>query len=405
MGNFSRHTFDPLKNYVGVRLQQGVPVLDADWNELNDVTRQELYDTLSFTFTDGIPPGGSDFQVLSRSEPSNDFDILAGTALIQGRPIRLRNNVRYSTQPWTDPQRAARDGVAVIPPLTIPPGPPEGAPPRTDIVYLDVWDREVDSFEDTNLINPAIGVETCVRLKREAAVRVAEETRTLPTAPAGHAFLPLALLHRPRNQPEIIPSHIESIRPYFHSPQGTGVVSFFPAFLPIQASPDSTQTLPAWRIGLSPNGSGGSIAKFRAVKTQNEIASGILPLILPDRARLISFAIRGDISAINGVVQWLLMRFRHQVPTAADAEPSFETLHEDSIWATSAGYVFNMTYYDLSADKAKLTVDNSRYYYALVAYTGIVAGGYTASIHGVSISYEYYGLAGPPTTSTTNEGV
>ena len=42
MGNFSRDTFDPAKAYVGVRLQQGVPVLDADWNELNDVIRQEL---------------------------------------------------------------------------------------------------------------------------------------------------------------------------------------------------------------------------------------------------------------------------------------------------------------------------------------------------------------------------
>ena len=237
MGNFSRNTFDPLKNYVGVRLQQGVPVLDADWNELNDVTRQELYDTLSLTFTDGIPPGGFDFEVLGRPEP-NDFYILAGTGLIQGRPIRLRNNVRYSTQPWTDPQRAARDGVAVIPPLTTPPGPPEGAPPRIDIVYLDVWDREVGSVEDANLINPAIGVETCVRLKREAAVRVAEGTTTLPTAPAGHAFLPLALLRRPRNQALI--TNIESIRPFFHSPQGTGVVSFFPAFLPVHTRFAST---------------------------------------------------------------------------------------------------------------------------------------------------------------------
>jgi len=35
MGNFSRNTFDPLKDYVAVRLQQGVPVLDADWNEFN----------------------------------------------------------------------------------------------------------------------------------------------------------------------------------------------------------------------------------------------------------------------------------------------------------------------------------------------------------------------------------
>ena len=174
MGNFSRNTFDPLKNYVAVRLQQGVPVLDADWNELNDVTRQELYDAFSLTFTDGIRPHRLDLEVRVRQGP-NDFSILAGAALIRGRPVRVRNNLRYTTQLWTDPKRAARDGVAVIPPLTTPTG-PDGAPPRTDIVYLDVWEREVGSDEDANFINPAIGVETCVRLKREAAVRVAEGT-------------------------------------------------------------------------------------------------------------------------------------------------------------------------------------------------------------------------------------
>ena len=80
MGNFSRDSFDPAKAYIGVRLQQGVPVLDADWNELNDVIRQELYDTFSLTFTDGIQPGGFDLEVLGRPEP-NDFHILAGAAL------------------------------------------------------------------------------------------------------------------------------------------------------------------------------------------------------------------------------------------------------------------------------------------------------------------------------------
>src|SRR4029453_1619815 len=99
----------------------------------------------------------------------------------QGRPIRVRENVRYSTQPWTDAKRAARDGVAIIPALTTPTG-AAGAPPRTDIVYLDIWEREIGTSEDANLINPAIGIETCVRIKREAGVRVAEGRRLLPGA-------------------------------------------------------------------------------------------------------------------------------------------------------------------------------------------------------------------------------
>jgi hypothetical protein len=393
MGNFSRDTFDPAKAYIGVRLQQGVPVLDADWNELNDVIRQELYDTFSLTFTDGIQPGGFDLEVLGRPEP-NDFYILAGAALVQGRPIRVRENVRYSTQPWTDPKRAARDGVAIIPALTTPTG-AAGAPPRTDIVYLDIWEREIGTSEDANLINPAIGIETCVRIKREAAVRVAEGTAQLPTALGGHVFLPLALLRRPIGQALIV--NVESLRPYFYTPQGSSVVSFFPAFLPVHSNPLATEaTVPEWRFTISPLGPNQSIPKFRALKRQNEAPSGILPLALPHRARLTSFSIRGDISGNNGIVQWLMLRFLNQVPTASSTQSYFDILAEDSIQATAAPHVFD-TNYGFSADASKLIVDNARYHYALLVHTGMRPDGYLASIHGVSITYDYFGPAGPPT--------
>ena len=328
MGNVSRNTFDPLKDYVAVRLQQGVPVLDADWNELNDVTRQELYDALSLTFTDGIQPHGFDLEVLSRGEP-NDFGVLAGAALIQGRPVRVRKNLRYSTQAWTDPKRAARDGVAVIPPLTTPTGPAEGVPPRLDVVYLDVWDREVMSDEDANLINPAIGVETCTRLKREAAVRVAEGTTEMPAPPGGHLFLPLALLRRPVNQPQIF--NIESLRPSLRTPQGTQLVSFFPAFLPISTAPGFTQKLPEWRIGVSLLSSPGplEVPKFRAIKPQCEASVGLLPLVLPDGASLVGIQLGGTIEVVNAQLQWQLVRISQSVfvaGTQADASRFYDIL-------------------------------------------------------------------------------
>jgi hypothetical protein len=392
MGNFSRNTFDPLKNYVGVRLQQGVPVLDADWNELNDVTRQELYDTFNVTFTDGVPPGGFDFEVGFRPEP-NDFSVLAGAALIQGRLVRVRQNIRYSTQPWTNPQRAARDGVAVIPPLTTPPGPPEGAPPRIDIVYLDVWDREVASTEDTNLINPAIGVETCVRLKREAAVRVAEGTTDLPTAPAGHVFLPLALLRRPLNQALI--TGIEGIRPFFYSPQGSGIVSFFPGFLPISSIPatGSAIKLAEWRTTLQPT-SAGEVPKLRAMKVANEAAVSILPLTLPQGARLSFFNLSGDLSSIDGLLQWQLLRINQQVANTLNAGQLFDVLVEDTIRVLS-GTIFSFTR-GLDTTDPKLIVNNGLYTYALLVCT-FASPAYVAHIDGVAVGYQYYGLAGQPT--------
>src|SRR2546430_755357 len=188
MGNFSRNTFDPVKNYVGVRLQQGVPLVDADWNELNDVARQELYEGLDLTFATGINPGTDQLAVAPVLPAApNDLLLREGRGLVDGRPVRVRAPVQYSTQPWTNPVQAAQDGVTVILPPTTP------TPDRIDIAYLDVWKREVRSAEDTTLINPTIGVETCVRLKREAALRVEEGTTLLPSAAAGHIFMPLAL--------------------------------------------------------------------------------------------------------------------------------------------------------------------------------------------------------------------
>ena len=113
------------------------------------------------------------------------------------------------------------------------------------------------------------------------------------------------------------------------------------------------------------------------------------------RARLTSFSIRGDISGNNGVVQWLILRFLHQVPTI-QTQTYFDILAEDSIQATAAPHVFD-TNYGFSADASKLIVDNGRYYYALLVHTGLRPDGYLASIHGVSIMYDYFGLAGPPT--------
>ena len=107
MGNFSRNTFDPLKDYVGVRLQQGVPVLDADWNELNDVTRQELYDTFSLTFTDGVQP---EALILKSAFVRSGMISVSGRSGAGFRDGCLRKNLRYSTS--HGPTRSGRRATA-----------------------------------------------------------------------------------------------------------------------------------------------------------------------------------------------------------------------------------------------------------------------------------------------------
>ena len=164
-GNFSNDgtdTFDPRKRYVGVRLQQGVPLLDRDWNELEDMRRYEEVMLRKRYIGNGSPDDG--FRISALDSPANDFKIATGRCLVDGfeavNEPDTADHILYSDQ----------EGVA---PLTIPSG-----DSRIDIVYLDVWIREVTSAEDPALENPDVNdIETCVRHKIEWRVRVDEGSR------------------------------------------------------------------------------------------------------------------------------------------------------------------------------------------------------------------------------------
>jgi len=227
MGNFSRNTFDKLKHYVGVRLQQGVPIVDADWNELEDIRKYELQAFLKWYVGNGVPSGNNGFQILPAFNSTigvppiiifipNDFVIRggdgtpegAGRCLVEGQDAIIESTLRYTAQRLF--QEAGLNeawNVAPLPALTTP------AANRTDTVYLDVWEREVNSAEDlAQLVNPAIGIETCVRLKREWVVRVEEGATAPPAPPAGHAHYVLAQLARTAGEAHIFPAQIADRR-------------------------------------------------------------------------------------------------------------------------------------------------------------------------------------------------
>lgn len=69
MGNFSRDPSTRLsdargKHHVAVRLQQGVPILDADWNTLDDLRRVEAEEYGRWSVGDGVPFGNDGFRIL-----------------------------------------------------------------------------------------------------------------------------------------------------------------------------------------------------------------------------------------------------------------------------------------------------------------------------------------------------
>jgi uncharacterized protein DUF6519 len=209
MGNFSqnpdaRATDAIAKHYVGVRIQQAVPLLDADWNLLEDLRRREVESVGDLFIGDGVPVGSDGFHIGATAAP-NDFTIAPGVLLAGGKLARNEGAVTYTTQPNFGQPGLDTPLLPLITPATT----------RAFLVVLDVWEREVDSDEDPALIDNRIGVETAVRVKREWAVRVLRDPEDLPLVgapPPGHVFVKLARLSRVAADPSITAAMIVDLR-------------------------------------------------------------------------------------------------------------------------------------------------------------------------------------------------
>jgi IPT/TIG domain len=209
MADFSQPPLDALlasqeKGYVGIHIEQGVPVLDRDLNLLHDLVSATVRQVITRYIGNGAPAGADGFAVkaLPAGQNSQDFQISAGdtgpgTCLVGGLEVTIPAAVTYRGQPGapalTTPTAAQPD-------------------PRTDTVYLDVSLAEVDSTVDDDLANGHdVGVQTSVRLKPAWVVRVAEGT-AVPAAPAGHVLYPLATLRRRRGQDTVDAAAITDLR-------------------------------------------------------------------------------------------------------------------------------------------------------------------------------------------------
>jgi hypothetical protein len=372
MGNFSRDTFDPAKRYVAVRLQQGVPLVDADWNELQDVTRNELYDGLGI----GVPDAVGRETLTLAGVGNNDLMLSPGTAVLGGRPLRLSAELRYSTQRYANAATAAADGVPVAGPLTTP------TANRTDLAYLDVWEREVASTEDPSLVNAAIGVETSVRRRRELALRVAEGSQTLPQPAAGHAHLPLALLVRTA-APAIADSMIEAVQPMAPL-QGSRVAAFVPAFPALEME---AGIAPVWQVRQDAGiifGQAVALPSLYAFKPAGQGARGVLPLTLPAGARLVELRCVGVTGA---KLDFGLLRVYQDFPPN---QSPWEGLASETVvvppGTTEVRFNRTVAIRRPAQGADNRIVDNDRFYYAFGAQC-LDTGSTTTTIRAISVRY------------------
>lgn len=166
-GNFSndkQDTFNPNNGYIGVRLQQGVPLLDRDWNELEDIRRYQDMILRKLYIGNGSPDDGFKISQVDNAE-NFEIKISPGRCMVDGLEVVNNSEILYSKQ----------TGVSVTPriPLDMP------TVKRSDTVYLDVWIREITGKdkkkgeEGYDLNNPQdVNIETCCRHKIEWLVNV-----------------------------------------------------------------------------------------------------------------------------------------------------------------------------------------------------------------------------------------
>lgn len=172
-GDYSRHTFDPKKDFSGVLMQQGRVQLDADWNELMGLldrrVRAETTDIIGECTVPMETPDGFKIEI-------------AGGALTIGRGRMYVDGLlaeNHGKAPLEfDPVLAEQRGTLAVPydeqpylpnAAAVAPAPAQGGP---HLAFLDVWQREVTYLENSDLIEKAVGVDTTTRLQTVWQVRV-----------------------------------------------------------------------------------------------------------------------------------------------------------------------------------------------------------------------------------------
>ncbi len=193
-GDLSRNTFDQLKHYSRVVMQQGRVQLDADWNEQVAILLHYLQ-TLAADLI-GQHGGPADltnvdemiirrnlgFEIITRESQlgrvidANERDhwvgklrqitpkilISKGRYYVDGRLCEIENYLPYSDQPgypWLNEQGGDENFSSL--------------PAGSYLVYLDVWERGVTSLEDPEIREVALGgADTAARSKLLCQVKI-----------------------------------------------------------------------------------------------------------------------------------------------------------------------------------------------------------------------------------------
>ena len=195
-GDYSRDTFDALRDFAGVFLQQGRAALDADWNEMVAIFERRIRAGTVDTIGRAVVPREtiSGFEI--QPGPGPTLTIGRGRFYLDGMLLECHGRANFPgsgdddfPDPAFDRGRQEPDGspTGVLDELISPAGSdflpydrqpywptpeplPDGGP---HLAYLVAWQREVTPLENPALLEPALGgIDTATRWQTVWQVRL-----------------------------------------------------------------------------------------------------------------------------------------------------------------------------------------------------------------------------------------
>ncbi len=170
-GDYTRVTFNHLEDHIGVLMQQGRVLLDADFNELVEIVERRIRaGTLDTIGPCAVPMETRDgflIQIAGTTVTIGRGRIYVHGLLAEnhgkgGRVYDPHLGEEYRSQPLDydeQPYLPKRGAVRTADEF---PMPASGGP---HLLYIDVWQREITYLEETDLIEKAVGVDSATRLQ------------------------------------------------------------------------------------------------------------------------------------------------------------------------------------------------------------------------------------------------
>lgn len=173
-GDFSRLPFLRGAHYTSVRQQQGRVALDSDWNEQASIREHVERAYFEEIVGGSASPSAEGFAMATEG---STLRLTAGHIYVGGLRCELGHDLPLEQLL----------GASIVP-----------ARDRTDLIYLDVWERHLTAIDDPSILEPALdGADTTTRLEVAWRVRLREDVEQaspdevealLPRQPDGIMF-------------------------------------------------------------------------------------------------------------------------------------------------------------------------------------------------------------------------